>query len=139
MGSSMTRKGPLSSTEPYTLQKKELRTEICNHCLENLEAEIILSDYVSPIYGLDESFLECSNCLAIISKDRCRHRSIQAPLGSVKGIGKATFEIAKYKRRININKSQEFNIENFPLAGKEDTDLKYLSNRGIVTMVEDSQ
>jgi len=70
-----------------------------------------------------------------------RYESLTQPLGSKGGFGPAVFEPLNKSRTRRIKHREDnevFNVNDYPLAGKEDKDLRHFANEGFIVSVQDS-
>lgn len=121
-----------SNKEDYD---ERLRTAICTRC-SGENGDISLIPYKAS-YGIDKNYLQCPLCHSVIPSKLIAHKSIVGPLGSK--TSSSSYEVIQSRRRIGRgnSKADEFRVEDFPLAGKIDTDLEFLASQGIVTKIID--
>jgi hypothetical protein len=117
-----------SNKEDYD---ERLRTAICTKC-SGENGDISLIPYKAS-YGIDKNYLQCPLCHSVIPSNLIAHKSIVGPLGSK--TSSSSYEVVTKKRRIDRGNTDVFKVEDYPLAGKIDTDLEFLASQGIVTKI----
>jgi len=108
---------------------------ICSYCKTEYDTIIRTVPYEKD----SAHYRYCNNCKSIIPKNMTRIDSITEPLGSLAGKS-PSFEIVSSSRSRKRNRGDEdvFQVKDFPLAGKEDKDLRYFANQGFIVAVNDS-
>ena len=83
----------------------------------------------------------CGYCLSLTPVRLTRVSETQ-PLGYKGGLGPVVFEALESSKRRRIKHREDnevFNVEDYPIAGKEDNDLTAFANQRIVLSVQDSE
>ena len=122
------RKASIASVDPV-----EDNRSVCNNCYqENCITKLV------P-YDKDSSMKICPVCKFIVKKNQMRFESVTSPLGSLDGKS-PTFEVVSKRRQTRVNRGNDdtFNVKDYPLAGKEDSDLRHFANQGFIVSVQDS-
>lgn len=120
---------------------ERLETAICYRC-SGENGDISLIPYKAS-YGIDKNYLHCPQCHAVIPTNLIKHKTIEGPLGSIQGISKSSYEVGPNGRRRRVDRGNNpdvFDYTQYPLTpdGKEDTDLKWMAESGIIVSIEDS-
>lgn len=113
---------------------------ICQSCYENNITSFTVP-YIMDNGRPDKGFRQCPECNDIIPVKLTRMESLTQPLGSG-SIGEPIFEVAnpsksRSRKYRELEENQVFKVEDYPLAGKEDKDLRYFANQGIILSVND--
>ena len=99
------------------------KASICQPCYENSITSKLEEYDKDP-----DHFMICPYCNNIVNKRLIR-------------LGPVVFEAVHIRRsrsKLNRDSEEVFKVEYFPIAGKEDSDLRHFANQGFIVSVSDS-